>query len=402
MFSAGNGGFEYSMTTKTEIKDRFKTRNILVPILLGLLAASWLLYSNLTEPFFEEDPAGKYEWVDTNADGSVDYHDETEFELVEKGQYSKVEPLERLGQIAWTPLVGFWLLVALLMVVARDLGYMIRIRILTDGELSWRQSFDVIMMWEFASALTPSVVGGSGVAVFILNREGLNLGRSTAIVLITALLDELFYIFTVPVVLLFLSGKMLFPELDYVHVPTVFALGFGFIVLLTTLILFGVFFRPRTFKFFLLRIFSLPFLRKWRSKFATVGDDIMAASKEFKGKPFSFWVKAFGATFLSWTARYWVVNFLMVAFFVVEDHFLVYGRQLVMWVIMLISPTPGGSGVAEVAFTGFLGDQMDLAFVGVLAIVWRLLTYYPYLFVGAIVFPRWLKQTAKRKATSSQ
>ena len=71
---------------------------------------------------------------------------------------------------------------------------MFRIRLLTDNKIKWRNSFDVIMLWEFASALTPSVVGGSAVALFIVNKEIKNIGKATAIVMITALLDELFYI----------------------------------------------------------------------------------------------------------------------------------------------------------------------------------------------------------------
>ena len=35
------------------------------------------------------------------------------------------------------------------------------------------------------------------------------------------------------------------------------------------------------------------------------------------------------------------------AFFPVSDHLLLYARQLIMWVILLISPTPGGSGIAD-------------------------------------------------------
>jgi len=66
-----------------------------------------------------------------------------------------------------------------------------------------------------------------------------------------------------------------------------------------------------------------------------------------------------------------------------------------MWVIMLISPTPGGSGLAEVAFSGFLGDLIPIGLAGALALIWRLLSYYPYLFVGAFVLPRWLNRTAK-------
>ena len=36
--------------------------------------------------------------------------------------------------------------------------------------------------------------------------------------------------------------------------------------------------------------------------------------------------------------------------FTFGEHMLIYARQLVMWVIMLISPTPGSAGIAEFAF----------------------------------------------------
>jgi glycosyltransferase 2 family protein len=64
-----------------------------------------------------------------------------------------------------------------------------------------------------------------------------------------------------------------------------------------------------------------------------------------------------------------------------------------MWVIMLISPTPGGSGVAEFVFSGFLSDFTPLGFAVVMAILWRLLSYYPYLFIGIIILPQWIKRT---------
>jgi uncharacterized protein (TIRG00374 family) len=91
--------------------------------------------------------------------------------------------------------------IAAVLQVCRDLFYIIRIRILTDCQLSWRQSFEVIMLWEFATAITPSMVGGATVAFFIIEREGIPLGRSSAIVLITAFLDEMFYLLMVPLVI---------------------------------------------------------------------------------------------------------------------------------------------------------------------------------------------------------
>jgi uncharacterized protein (TIRG00374 family) len=136
-----------------------------------------------------------------------------------------------------------------------------------------------------------------------------------------------------------------------------------------------------------------------------VGDDIITTSEELKGKPLNYWVKAFGATYVSWTARYIVVNFLILAFASADssllngflDQILIYARQLVMWVIMLISPTPGSSGVAEFAFSGFLKEFIPLGLVGALALLWRLISYYPYLFIGAIILPRWLRATSPKQ-----
>lgn len=313
--------------------------------------------------------------------------------------------MKHFEAVEWTWSSTFWVIVAILMMATRDLAYMYRIRVLTDYKISWRNSFDTIMLWEFASAISPSIVGGSGVAIYIVNKEGVKMGRSSAVVMTSALLDELFYILTVPVVLFSVGYSSIFN----IELPTealsgaigkygiqgVFIAGYLFILLLTSVITFAIFWRPRGFKWILLQVFRLPFLRKWRHDASATGDDIMVTSKELRGKPFSFWGKAFGATLISWTARFWVVNFLILAFVSlnVSDHLMIYARQLVMWVIMLISPTPGSTGVAEIAFSGFLKDFIPFGLAGALALLWRLVSYYPYLFIGAIILPRWIKRT---------
>src|SRR5437870_2212807 len=62
--------------------------------------------------------------------------------------------------ITWTWNTTRWIGLALLMMVVRDLSYMIRIRVLTDNQINWYRSFVVIMLWEFASALAPGIIGG--------------------------------------------------------------------------------------------------------------------------------------------------------------------------------------------------------------------------------------------------
>jgi len=287
---------------------------------------------------------------------------------------------EALSMIQWSWKSTMWFGVALIMVALRDVGYMIRIRILTDNHLNWRQAFDVIMLWEFASSITPSVVGGSSVAIFIVNRENIPLGKSTAVVMITAFvaLQKEFFGVT-------LGAR------------EIFVVGYVFILILITLIWLGIFRFPSAAKRLIVSVFTHPFLKKWRRGAIDTGNDLITTSFELRSKPFDFWIKAFVATFLSWTARFWVVNFLILSFTLADlsllDHFMIYARQLVMWVILLISPTPGGSGVAEVAFSGFLQEFIAPAGLAIsIGVVWRIISYYPYLVLGAIILPRWIQR----------
>ena len=310
-------------------------------------------------------------------------------------------------QFSWQS-IG-WLLVALLMVGFRDLGYMVRLRILSDQTISWRNVFDDIMLWEFSSAVTPSVVGGSGVAIFILNKENLSVGRSTAVVMTTAFLDELFYALMVPALFIFVGTDYLFPShLDQIKVFGLetglkqgFWIGYGFILLMISLILFGIFISPKKFKNLLIGVFKLPFLKRWAGKAEETGNEVITTSDELKNKSMLFWLKAFLATALSWTARYLVANFILMAFTGLSflDNLIILARQLVMWVIMLISPTPGGAGIAEFAFKEFLSEFSPVGMSAVtLALIWRIYTYYPYLFLGAIILPKWIQRVyLKRK-----
>lgn len=344
------------MSKSNKVSDLFSVKKVAIPIFIGLLATLYFLWKK------------------------TDWHN---FEITD-----------------WNYNMFWWLGIAILMMVIRDLGYMYRIRVLTEKQLSWQKSFDVIMLWEFASAITPSVVGGSSVAMFILNKEGINLGKSTAIVMITAFLDELFYIITVPAVILIIGTEFLFPvELSKqifgytFSTQEIFYVGYGFIVVLTLIIVYGIFIHPWGIKKLLFKVFSIKVLKKWRRKSIAMGNDLIITSGEMKNKPFSFWLKAFMATFISWTARFWVVNFIILAFTHVENHFIIVGRQLVMWVIMLISPTPGGAGIAEFAFNGFLQEFIPFGMAGLLIVLWRLISYYPYLLIGMVILPRWLKKS---------
>ncbi len=312
---------------------------------------------------------------------------------------------EALNQLTFTWKSVFWLLVACCCMIGRDLGYMIRIRILSEKDLNWRQAFRVIMLWEFTSAITPSTVGGTALAVVFIHKEGISVGRSTAIVLATSFLDELYFVITFPVILLIVGSDILFTTslqgtgmalLNNLMIVAI--IGYSIILAWVILVGYGLFINPEGIRKTILYIFRLPFLRRWRDQSEKAGDDIIISSNELRKQSWMFWIKAITATFLSWTSRYWVVNAILVAFFAVADHFLIFARQLVTWIMMIISPTPGGSGFAELILGRYISDAIpfsagEAASIALaMAIIWRIISYYPYLIIGASIVPGWIQK----------
>jgi glycosyltransferase 2 family protein len=75
----------------------------------------------------------------------------------------------------------------------------------------------------------------------------------------------------------------------------------------------------------------------------------------------------------------------------IKEHVIIFARQVIMWIVMMISPTPGSSGTAEFFFAQFFAEFLN-GYTFVTSILWRMLSYYPYLLLGAIFLPRWIKQ----------
>jgi glycosyltransferase 2 family protein len=377
----------------------FSGWRIWIPVVIGLSIATWMIYRSLSHQTFVkvENGKGGYAWVDGNKNQVVDVHEASDFIKSAEGDYQLDTVQSVIQSIDWGFQAWFWLLLAVIFMVGRDFFYMLRIRILTKNELTWKRSFFVIMIWEFASALTPGVVGGAAVAMFILNREKIALGRSTAIVVITALLDNLFYVLMIPVIFLLIDQNSLFPS--YVDgsssVQFVFWTGFAVIFFICLFLFASIFLFPNLAKKVLGFIFRFPLLKKWRTAAEKTGEEIFITSKELRTEPKSFWWKAFFSTCGSWISRYLVINALLQAFLSLSlhQHFLLLGKQLVLWLFMLVSPTPGASGVAEYAFGELLSTFTASSLLLVaLAVIWRLISYFPYLIIGSVLVPRWLRK----------
>ena len=157
----------------------------------------------------------------------------------------------------------------------------------------------------------------------------------------------------------------------------------------TVLLFCGVILWPARVSGIVRRLFQWRLLRKWQVSAGNLADDMIITSRRLRLCGPAWWAKAFGATALSWSSRFLVVNALFWGFVPDADQLVVLGRQLVVWMILMISPTPGGSGVSEWLFTTYYGDIIagGTAVAVVLALFWRIISYYIYLIIGAFVLP---------------
>ena len=282
----------------------------------------------------------------------------------------------------------------------QNLMLTLRFHHLVRRKISLGQCFRINVLCEFTSAVTPSAVGGSGLAFIYLNREGITMGRSIFTMFAALLADEAFLGISSLLLYVLVPSHLLFSLGDESwvkgSVQLVF-LGSTLIVMAWTLILYVLLLlRPTSLGWVLKCCCKIPFLRRFLPKVEKFSNEMALASREAKQEGKRFWIQLMGYTSMAWLFRFAIVVAILVAFHANGNMLLAWARQWVMWMISILSPTPGGSGVAELMFRLYYSDFLPDASLAILAaMLWRLIFYYPFLVMGTLVLPKWMDR-AKR------
>lgn len=287
----------------------------------------------------------------------------------------------------------------------RDFGLAWRFHTIAAGDLTWKRAFRTDIMCAFTSAITPSVVGGSALAIFYLNREGIGIGRATALTLTTLFLDELFFVIFCPIIVLIVPLSDLFTDGGYMNdganaflggVEIVFWLVYAGIVIWTAILYVAIIARPEGTSRVLEKISQWRILRRFSGKNHDNGRK--------HGCDFAMGERTVGALVAECLRLY--CAFMVFPLFrcllpvygicAGASQLLVFARQFVVWVVLMVSPTPGGSGISEWLFATYYGDLIgNVGMAAVLALVWRLLSYYIYIIAGCSLLPGYFGENKK-------
>ncbi|TNE52629.1 MAG: flippase-like domain-containing protein [Bacteroidetes bacterium] len=317
---------------------------------------------------------------------------------------------EKFREIEWTRAAFFWIAIAALLLVLRHLFISFRLWAITRGYFSFRKCLELIVLWEFSGALTPTSKGGPFVMLFVLTQEKLPAGRTAAAVFYTMICDSGFFVLTLPVWLLIYGPIMLYPGMQsYSDVGLATGAFFVTYAIMTSywlVLVFLLLIRPKYARSVLYWLAARPLLQRWAPKLQRLGDEFERAATEISQQDWRYHLQVILGTVGSWTSKFIMINLLIIAIVPTipldgSTQTFIYARLVAMFIIMAFSPTPGGAGLAEVALAGFISDFVPTGIGIVVALLWRGMAYYGYLLLGAFIVPGWVARQLKESGERS-
>lgn len=268
-----------------------------------------------------------------------------------------------------------------------------KIRYLSENQLGWMASFRVMLSWDFTSSVTPSTIGGAPMATYALTKEKFALGQSTAIILYSVLLDQLWFATAVPILVICGFFFEVVPNNIGMIGHASMILLYAGLLSYAGLMAYGVLKNPDAIKKVVNFVFKLPFLRRWKGKVSEETDNLIEYAHELRKKPKSFLLKAFFLSTMSWLCRI-ALPTIVVLSLLPADVILSFLRSLAMNLAFLIMPTPGGSGGVEGLFAIFQGPLMERkAFIGLAVFAWRIISYYISVGLGMMATTWYINQS---------
>ena len=165
-------------------------------------------------------------------------------------------------------------------------------RIITEGAFSWLKCIELIFIWEFSSAVSPTSVGGSAVALVVLAQEKLSTAKTATIAL--------------------LGPSIIRPGMTALS----FTDGWGYTCLFAytlmlsygSLFFYGLLINPNSLKRLLVGFTKIKWLKRYRRQAIELGNNIIIASKEIVRHNWSFHLGAFLSTATARSCRFMLLN----------------------------------------------------------------------------------------------
>jgi len=299
-----------------------------------------------------------------------------------------------------------FLLAALATLVTRIWFSGWRLSHVSSGRLTVWDGMRAQLAWEFFSNVTPSTIGGGPMAaVYITQDRDLAFGDSYGMVMFTVILDQLWFILTIPVLLAGTfywevipgaAGEVgLWTFVAYFIGLLLWALLFGYLMLV----------RPIFLEQLARKLFSWKVLRRWRKRALAEVRQLRRRAQILRAQPPLFYLKGFVLTGGAWMSRYLLVVFIIWSMYAELDAVLALFRSVAVLFGSLVLPTPGGAGGLEGLYALFFGPPLvPETLMAPTLLLWRIMGYYVFIMLGVFLSMHHVQKRLRRQrdTTTSQ
>lgn len=287
-----------------------------------------------------------------------------------------------------------WLFISLLVIflyyLFRSVSVLMLIRKYHE-KFPLKKILKLMVVMQFANGVTPLNSGGQPLTIYLLKRNGVKVSDGTTVML----QDFLFYqlaLVTYGILAILLNLKFKFLNNDPV-ITSLIIIGFvanSFIAF--TLILVS---KAKRFTKKILRVI-VKFLSKIKiiknrdqviEKYSNSLDNFYNSVKFIKNHK-SLLFKSYICNFIALTFYYVVPIFILFSIgnFVSFNAIEAIVSTAYVFIIASFIPIPGATGGIEYAFMSIFGSFIGGATLGTVLIIWRFITYYLIMIIGAIIF----------------
>ncbi len=254
----------------------------------------------------------------------------------------------------------------------------------------------IFLASNFVGFVTPFGSGGVPAQIYLLTKKGLSAGESTAVVSTRALLSSWFFGIIGPVAFFLLRPHLSLKSswIDFFG-PTLVAL------FLFTLLFLYLLWRPQKGGYLasaccnwspLVRCFGTERMKRIQTSIAHEIEKLHQGLSLLFRSNFLMVLAVAGCIILCWLLLFAIAPLLLLGFGVKINVVQVLFYQFVLFFLIPLSPTPGGSGAAELGFAALLTSLVPKHLLAVFVILWRFLTYYLNLLVGGIILVLFLRK----------
>ncbi len=247
----------------------------------------------------------------------------------------------------------------------------------------------------FMGAVTPSQSGGGLAQLYIYYKNGVSFADAITISFISWLATLIFFPISGALAYWIIQDRM-----STTFLTQLAQFGFSLFAILFVIIFTALFF-PKFIGWLIVRLSSLVglFSEKWQEKLTHLGEKTKVTLVDYRnkcikllsGKP-QLMLYCFLLTIILYFNKYVLAYFLVLAFGISADFWVIIAIQAVVYLLFYFAPSPGGSGIAELSMAGLMAGILSEDYLASFTLLQRsFLVFIPAL-IGAYVVLRQMKE----------